>query len=121
MVNAGLLMDGLLLLALLFVGVFGIQHIIKMQRLANARAVLKQMKLEKVGRILSWLGSIGAVAGPRLFNVRYQYDNRSTLIASFIYAIGFTIMFIGFKLRIAAYRTKEETPGWIIKLSEFLW
>lgn len=106
-------MDVLLLLGLILVSVFGVHHIIKMQRLVNSRAQLKQESLEKAGRILAWTGSISAVGLPRLFGVRYKYDNPSTLIASALYAVGFIVMFIGFKFRLAAYKTKEETPAWI--------
>lgn len=116
MANAGLFMDGALLLGLILVVVFGIQHLIKMQRLENSRAVLKQPSLFKSGRILGWVGFVVALGGPRLLNVRYKYDDTSALIATSIYALGFALIFISFKFRISAFQTKEKNPAWMTLL-----
>ncbi len=111
-------MDIVLLFGMTVVLVYGVRRIIQMHRLVKASSV-KQVELAKAGRIISWLGVVVAVGVPRLFNVRYRNDNKSTLIASLIYALGFIIIFSGWKISIAAYGTKEETPDWIKRATAF--
>src|ERR1700722_4621565 len=88
--------------------VIGIRYIIKFNRLDRSRAEIKQMYLSKTGKVLSTTGALIAFFGPRVLNVRYAHDDQSTLIAVLTYTVGFLVMFIGFQLRLASYKTKEE-------------
>jgi hypothetical protein len=99
--------------------IVGVRFVVKINRLGSSTEV-KQIELQKVGRVLGWVGSIAALGLPRIFDVRYRYDTQSLIAAAILYTIGFAIMFIGFQLHIDAYKPPEDTSDFTARLGKGL-
>jgi hypothetical protein len=81
---------------------------------------LKQKKLEKIGRYAGIVGAFSVYLLPRVFNVRYKGDFRSSLIYLALVTLGCGVFLVGIRLISAAFKTPEETPGWIKWVSTLL-
>jgi hypothetical protein len=105
------------IIGLVIIGIWCFMRFIKIDK---SGVPVKQKHLKKIGSIVSTEGAIVAFFGPRLSNVRYNYDNASEITMFIIETVGFLIIIIGSQFIFAAYKTHEETPRWIMRISEFM-
>lgn len=91
----------------------GVRHIIRVIKLEKSGFLLNQIQTERIGRILTFLGSFGTIYLQRLLVAKHDYSDNATIITFLVGTVGLFVFYIGIKFRESAYKKSEENRKWI--------
>lgn len=80
---------------------------------------MQQSRLAYHGLTIGFVGMLIAGVIPRSVKIQYGFSEKAQLIETLLFLVGFYIVVIGLQFLLASYKTEEETPRWIKKLSTF--
>jgi hypothetical protein len=80
---------------------------------------MHQTQLAYHGLTIGLVGMLIAGVLSSSVKTQYGFSEKAELIETLLFLVGFCIVIIGLQFLLASYKTEEETPRWIKKLSTF--